>query len=72
LASAGRYIVTVVSLATAVIMARLLTPAEYGMSVLGTAIVLIADAVRGLAGGTYLIQTKELNYDKIRTSARSA
>ena len=68
LASAGRYIVTVISLATAVIMARLLTPAEYGLSVLGTAIVLIADAVRGLAGGTYLVQTKELNYDKIRTS----
>jgi O-antigen/teichoic acid export membrane protein len=68
LASAGRYVVTVVGLATAVIMARLLTPAEYGLSVLGTAVVLIADAVRGLAGGNYLIQTPELSSEKIRTS----
>ncbi len=49
-------------------MSRLLTPAEYGLSVLGGAILLIADAIRGLAGGAYLVQTEGLNSDKIRTS----
>ena len=67
-ASAGRYAVTLISLSTSIIMARLLTPGEYGLSVLGGAVFLIADAIRGLAGGSYLVQTKELNSNKIRTS----
>ncbi len=67
-ASAGRYVVTIIGLVTSLIMSRLLTPAEYGLSVLGGAILLIADAIRGLAGGAYLVQTEGLNSDKIRTS----
>jgi O-antigen/teichoic acid export membrane protein len=67
-ASAGRYLVTIIGLATTVIMARLLSPGEYGLSVLGTAVILVADAIRSLAGGSYLVQTKELSSDKIRTS----
>jgi O-antigen/teichoic acid export membrane protein len=53
-ASAGRYFVTIISLATTVIMARLLSPGEYGLAVLGTAVILVADAIRSLAGGSYL------------------
>jgi O-antigen/teichoic acid export membrane protein len=67
-ASAGRYSVTLIGLVTTVIMARLISPGEYGLSVLGTTVLLVADAIRSLAGGSYLIQTKELSSDKIRTS----
>jgi hypothetical protein len=49
-------------------MARLPSPGEYGLSVLGTTVFLVADAIRALAGGAYLVQTKELSSDKIRTS----
>ena len=49
-------------------MARLLTPGEYGLSVLGAAALGMAEAVRGLAGGSYLIQEKELTPEKIRTT----
>jgi O-antigen/teichoic acid export membrane protein len=67
-ASAGRYSVTLISIAMTVIMARLISPSEYGLAVLGTTVLFIADAIRSLAGASYLIQVKELNSDKIRTS----
>jgi O-antigen/teichoic acid export membrane protein len=67
-ASAGRYLVTIIGLATTVIMARLLSPGEYGLSVLGTTVILVAEGIRSLAGGSYLVQTKELSSDQIRTS----
>jgi len=67
-ASAGRYLVTVIGLATTVIMARLLSPGEYGLSVLGTTVILVAEGIRSLAGGSYLVQTEELSSDQIRTS----
>jgi O-antigen/teichoic acid export membrane protein len=66
--SAGRYLVTAINLATLAIMARLLTPTEYGLSVLGTAGLGIAEAIRELGGSTYLIQDKELTQEKIRTT----
>ena len=62
--SAGRYTVIVINLAATAIMARLLTPGEYGLSVLGAAALGMAEAVRGLAGGSYLIQEKELTPEK--------
>jgi O-antigen/teichoic acid export membrane protein len=67
-ATAGRYVVMALNLATTVVMARLLTPAEYGLAVLGTSAFAIAEAFRGLGGGAYLVQEKELNRDKIRTT----
>jgi len=67
-ASAGRYIVMAVNLVTTVIMARLLAPGEYGVSALGTAVFAIAEAIRALGGGAYLIQQKELASENIRTT----
>jgi O-antigen/teichoic acid export membrane protein len=67
-ASAGRYLVILINVATTVIMARLISPGEYGLSVLGITVLFIADAIRSLAGASYLIQVKELSSDKIRTS----
>ena len=67
-ASFGRYSVMVVNLAATLVMARLLTPAEYGVSIMGTAVLAIAEAVRTLSGGAYLIQKHELAPEAIRAT----
>jgi len=50
------------------IMARLLTPRDFGISVLGGAVLAIAEAVRALGGGSYLIQKTELTAENIRAT----
>jgi O-antigen/teichoic acid export membrane protein len=67
-ATGGRYFVMAINLVATLVIARLLAPAEYGVSVLGAAIFGIAEAVRALSGGAYLIQQKDLTQDNIRTS----
>ena len=67
-ASASRYVVMAINLVTTVIMARLLTPKEYGVAALGTAVFGIAEAIRALGGGAYLIQREELSSASIRTT----
>lgn len=67
-ASASRYVVMAVNLVSTVIMARLLTPKEYGVAALGAAVFGIAEAIRALGGGAYLIQRKELSSASIRTT----
>jgi O-antigen/teichoic acid export membrane protein len=67
-ASVGRYLVLTVNVATTVVMARLLAPDAYGISVLGGAVFAVAEAIRALGGGTYLIQKKELTFDDVRSS----
>ena len=57
----------VINLGAALAMARLLAPSEYGVTVLGSAIFAIAEALRALGGGAYLIQQRELSPDNIRT-----
>jgi O-antigen/teichoic acid export membrane protein len=66
-ASGGRYVITGVNLVSTIILARLLTPAEFGISVLGTAVVGIAEAIRELGSISYLVQEKELTLRKTRT-----
>jgi O-antigen/teichoic acid export membrane protein len=53
-------------LSTAV-LARLLTPAEFGISVIGTAVLGVAEALRELGSIAYLVQQKDLSQTKIRT-----
>jgi O-antigen/teichoic acid export membrane protein len=67
-ASVGRYLVMVVNLAATLVIARLLAPAEYGVSVLGAAVFAVAEAIRTLGGGAYLIQKHELAPEVIRAS----
>jgi O-antigen/teichoic acid export membrane protein len=67
-ASFGRYVVMAINLITTLIIARLLTPGEYGVSVLGSAVFAVAEAIRALGGGAYLIQQRELAAENIRTS----
>jgi O-antigen/teichoic acid export membrane protein len=57
-----------INLAVALVVARLIGPAAFGVSVLGGSAFVIAEAFRELGGGAYLIQQKELTQKKVRTS----
>jgi O-antigen/teichoic acid export membrane protein len=56
-----------INLVSTAVMARLVFAGDYGVAVLGGAILSLAEAVRGLGGGAYLIQEKELTNDKVRS-----
>ena len=66
-ASGGRYIVMGINLSATIVLARLLTPAEFGITVLGTALLGIAEALRELGSVAYLVQEQEITAAKIRT-----
>ena len=68
LSSVGRYFEMAINLATTVVMARLLAPADYGVAVLGTSVLAVAEAIRALGGGAYLVQQKELTAGQIHTN----
>jgi O-antigen/teichoic acid export membrane protein len=68
LASLGRYLTMVINLAVTLILARLLAPADYGVAVLGNSVLAVAEAVRALGGGAYLVQQKELTPAQIHTN----
>jgi O-antigen/teichoic acid export membrane protein len=65
-ASAGRYITMAIGLVATLILARLLAPREYGVTVVGGAVFAVAEALRALGGGAYLIQKHDLAQDDIR------
>ena len=67
-ASAERYIVILINFALLPIIARLMGPAEFGISVLGMAALAIAEVVRDFGGGAYIIQEKQLTIERIRTA----
>jgi O-antigen/teichoic acid export membrane protein len=67
-ASAERYIVIAISFALVPIIARLMDPAEFGISVLGMAALAIAEVIRDFGGGAYIIQEKQLTLERIRTA----
>jgi O-antigen/teichoic acid export membrane protein len=52
----------------ALFLARLLTPAEYGVSVLGWAVLGIAEAPREIASGAFPVRERDLSADKIRST----
>jgi len=56
-----------VNFVTLLVLARLLTPAEYGVSSLAFAIIGIAEAVRELAGGSFIVREHDLTVEKIRS-----
>lgn len=66
-ASGGRYLVMVINFVTTMTVARLLTPAEFGVSVLGAAVLAMAEAIRELGSVTYLVQERNLTHLKLRT-----
>jgi len=67
-ASAERYVVILISFAMLPIIARLMGPAEFGISVLGMAALAIAEVIRDFGGGAYIVQEKQLTIERIRTA----
>jgi O-antigen/teichoic acid export membrane protein len=68
LASVGRYLMLAINLVATPIMARLLAPADYGIAVLGGSVLAVAEAVRALGGGAYLVQQKDLTSAQMHTN----
>ena len=56
-----------VNLASVTVLARLLTPSEFGVSVLGASLLSMAEAIRELGSVAYLVQQKDITQRKIRT-----
>lgn len=66
--SIGQYFNLAVGFLSTLFLARLLTPTEYGTSILGWAIIGMVEALREFASGAFLVREKELSADKIGTS----
>jgi O-antigen/teichoic acid export membrane protein len=66
--SIGQYTNLTLGFLSILFLARLLTPTEYGVSVLGWAILGIAEALREFASTAYLVCEKQLTTGKIRTT----
>ncbi|MGM0953172.1 MAG: lipopolysaccharide biosynthesis protein [Pseudomonadota bacterium] len=66
--SLSRYLLMAIGLLSAVVAARLLTPAEVGIWAVGSAIVMILSEFRLLGAGVYLIRERELSEAKIRSA----
>ena len=67
-ASAGRYAARAVNLVMTFVLARMMGPSEFGVSVLGASAFLILEAIRELASVNYLVQQQELTRDKINSA----
>lgn len=65
-ATAGKYATTVIGLSTTAVVARLVTPHEYGVAVLGMATLAVAGAARELGSASYIVQVEELTEDRLR------
>ncbi|MEE8332516.1 MAG: oligosaccharide flippase family protein, partial [Alphaproteobacteria bacterium] len=68
LSFAQKYATMAINIATVMILARLLTPAEIGIFSVGIAMVGLAHTLRDFGVGNYLIQEKELTPDRVRTA----
>ena len=68
LASLGRYLMMAINLAATPIMARLLAPADYGVAALGGSVLAVAEAIRAIGGGAYLVQQRDLTPAQMHTN----
>lgn len=66
--SMSQYVNLAVGIASTWLLSRLLTPAEFGISVLGWAVFSSAESLREFASGSFLIREGELSRDTTRTS----
>src|SRR5689334_9853189 len=67
-ATFGRYVAMAINLTVTILAARLVPPASFGVAVLSAAAYAVAEAIREIGGGAYLIQERELTTEKIRSS----
>lgn len=64
----GQYSVHIVSFATIVVLARLLTPEEIGVYAVAGSLSILATELRSVGIGQYLVREKELDSGKIRNA----
>lgn len=62
-----RLLVMGINLATLLITARLLTPKEFGIAVLGFSLIGLADILRDFGGSAYVVQAAEVSEENLRT-----
>lgn len=67
LSTAERYGLLVTNFATTIITARLLTPADFGVVVLGMSALSLMDIFRDFGGGTYIVQADEITPRRVQT-----
>lgn len=68
LSFAARLSGAVVTLATSMVIARLLTPAEIGVYAIGLSLKALLESLRDFGVGNYLVQEKHLTPDKVRAA----
>jgi O-antigen/teichoic acid export membrane protein len=68
LASGERYAWSLINFATVVISARVLTPADFGVVVLGSTAAGLAESLREFGASTFLIQEPRITGEKVRTA----
>lgn len=68
LSMSERYLLIILSLASNILLARLLTPEEIGLYSVAIALIGIAQVLRDFGIGNYLIQVKTLSDDHIKTA----
>jgi O-antigen/teichoic acid export membrane protein len=61
-----RYASLAIGIASSMIIARLLTPAEIGIFSVAMVLIALVSTVRDMGAGQYLVQEKELTQDRIR------
>lgn len=64
----SRYALRLIGLASTMVTARLLTPAELGTFAIASSIVMVISEFRLLGAGTYLIREQEIPEEKIRSA----
>lgn len=65
---AEKYTLLLLGMASAMMVSRVLTPAEIGVYSVGAVLAGLAQAVRDFGVGQYVIQEKELDQDKLRAA----
>jgi O-antigen/teichoic acid export membrane protein len=65
-ATGGKYISTLVALATVAVISRLVTPYEYGIAVLGMSTLAVAGSLRELGSTAYVVQVPELTEPRLQ------
>ena len=67
LASSERYLSTIINLGATAILSRLLTPAEFGIVVIGYAVAALAEGAREVSASNYIVQVHNLDRHALRS-----
>ncbi len=65
---AEKYLIQAITIGTTAVMARLLTPAETGLFMIGYGLILVIESFRDFGVGTYIVQKKALDAHALRTA----